>query len=155
VATAVATLIAAPVSGCGGGPSSPSDDPTFTVTHTPAAGATVANGTPWNIRVDDRGGKGYFATTLAFVRDDGVYSRPFLCGEAGGSGQGGGLGFGITHDVRNSTDVLNFAIGRRVNLVVLASSRAACSVAIGGPAVDPSQADRGRTDFSLNWLVGD
>jgi len=147
-------LIAASVGGCVGGSSSPTAPSTFTVTHSPGVGATVANRTSYQIRVDEAGSKGHIFTTIAFVSEDGSYSRPFVCGETNSSGGSGGHGAGLTHDVTNTIDPLNFAVGRRVNLVVLYSSRSSCSVLSGAPPVDPSQADLGRKDWTLNWLVG-
>ena len=126
------------------------------MTHSPAVGATVANNAAYDVRIDVSGDRGHYFTTIAFVRDDGVYSQPAMCGEtdAGSGGGSGGLGFGQTHEVRKTIDRLNFAIGRRVNLVVLFSSRGGCDVGPSAPTVDPSQADLGRRDVTLNWLVG-
>jgi hypothetical protein len=155
-AIVLGTLTAASLGGCLGGPSSPTAPSTVNVTHSPAVGATVANGASYEVRVDDSGARGRYFATIAFVRDDGVYSRPFLCGEtdAGSGGGSGGRGAGLTHDVRNPVDTLNFAVGRRVNLVVLFSSRGPCVIGLDAPAADPSQADLGRKDVTLNWLVG-
>jgi hypothetical protein len=155
MASLLGSVVAASVGGCGGeSMSSPTAVPTVNVTHSPAAGATVTNGASYEVRVEESGRTGLFFTTVAFVRDDGTYSGPFMCGET----SGGGSGFmtqRLTHDVRDAGDMLNFAVGRRVNLVVLVSSRSICPVVgFGAQAVDPSQADIGRTDASLNWLVG-
>jgi hypothetical protein len=150
------TLIAASAGGCGEGPLSPAAPSSVTVTHSPDVGATVANGAKYEVRVDYISG-GHFFDAVAFVRDDGVYSAPFFCGETGaggGSGGAGGSGASATHDVR--IPMLGFAVGRRVNLVVLFGSRNLCGAAVGvGTApVDPSQADLGRKDVTLNWLIG-
>ena len=152
--TVFGSLIAASIDGCGGSPVSPAAPRTVNVTHSPPVGATLAIGASYEIRVDVSGDRGRYVTTTAFVRDDGIYSRPFQCGgtDAGSGGGSGAFGQGQTHF---RGDLLSFAAGRRVNLVLLFSSSGPCSVASDAPAVDPSRADLGRKDVALDWLVGE
>jgi hypothetical protein len=140
--------------GLGGGPAQPSAPPSVIPIYSPPAGATLSNGTRYDIRIEYSGNSGPFHSALAFVRDDGVYSRSLTCGATGGGGDGGAFGIGLTY-FNGPNDPLFFAAGRRVNIVVLFSSQNMCSgVDVNSPPVDPSRADLGRRDVAVNWLVG-
>jgi hypothetical protein len=122
--------------------------------YSPPAGSTLANGTKYDVRIEFNGNSGPFFSTVAFVRDDGVYSRSITCGETGGGGDGGAFGFGYSY-FNGPNDPLFFAAGHRVNLAVLFSSQSMCTgFELNAPSVDPSRADLGRKDVAVNWLVG-
>jgi hypothetical protein len=139
---------------------SPSRAPGINVISSPAVGSTVANGVQYSITVHENGGNGTFFVGAAFVRDDGTYSRCVLASMSEGSSGGpssGSTGGGWTHRVGDTNDALNFAVGHRVNLVVLVSSRSVCPGQVIGPGAPPIESaggDLGRYDVTLNWLVG-
>jgi hypothetical protein len=152
--TALVAILVVALGGCGGGPSAPTAPPVVTPIYSPPAGSTLANGTRYEIRIEFDGNSGPFFNALAFVRDDGVYSRALTCGQTGGGGEGGAFGVGLTYS-NFPNDPLYFAAGRRVNIVVLFSSQNLCTgFDVNSPPVDPSRADLGRKDVPVNWLVG-
>ena len=149
----------------------------------PVAGTVLAKGASFRISFTIEYAQDAMTMyTVAFLRDDGVYSPPFACGGGGSSGGAfagqpvevagvlGPLptGGGVRTDSQRFGNILyQFAKGRRVNALMLLKRVPALGTTPGctplGTAVPgfenvttgtvfPDQADQ-RVDITLNWTI--
>jgi hypothetical protein len=140
----------------------------------PAAGTTMTVGTPFKISFTvEYAQEAFTLYTVAFVRDDGLYSPPLTCG---GGGSSGGAFAGQPVDVSGVVGadwkgniLYQFAKGHRVNAMLLLkrlpeqpNGPASDCVPIGAGGRDPSKPTEGtvfpeqadqRVDMPLNWLI--
>lgn len=161
--------------GCAGSDTEPSTRTTTSATVSmvdPAAGTTLARGVPFKLSFAVQYAQNAFTFyTVAFVRDDGVYSPPLTCG---GGGSSGGAFADQTVDVSgivgtdfNGNILYQFARGRRVNAVLLLKripsdqtgpGCAPLGTFVPNPSnptqgtVYPAVADQ-RVDMTLNWFI--
>jgi hypothetical protein len=150
----------------------------------PVASTTLAIGTPFKISFTVEYAQDTFTLySVAFVRDDGVYSPPFACGGGGSSGGAfagdtvevsGVIGplpaTGVRTDSQRFGNILyQFAKGHRVNAVLLlkrlpgppSGSQSGCEpIATSVPGFDNPTVGTvfpavadQRVDMSLNWFI--
>lgn len=161
IATAVALLSTGV--GCGSSSGVGPDEvrrPTIRLASlSPAPGSQLRVGDSFQWTIETVGAKNVpaFHYVVALLRDDEVYSPILSCGQdPGGEGTGTeGIGGRIPEGafgLQLAVILRTFGIGHRIkSLVVFVSRQSMCSDA----PPDPSKADMGRFDLTLDWLIGD
>jgi len=173
--------------GCAGSDTEPTSTRTTTSARVsivdPVTGTTLTRGTAFKLSFTVEYAQDAFTLyTVAFVRDDGLYSPPLTCGGGGSSGGAfadqpveiagvvGPLSGGVlTESARIGNVLYQFAKGHRVNAMLLLkrlpgppTGPASDCVPIGSGGRDPSKPTEGtvfpenadqRVNMSLDWFV--